>query len=302
MLKRQRMLLRLLDRAGSVASRGWLVRMTFLVSGDRRAWASSPLYDFVPLGDGPGSFSLDREIEALERDGHVAAADGGGLALTPSGRAECASIDPAHAAAVLGAWHRYDAANAAALGARIDGEFPWFTLNATDPARRRVERPRAACALFTAGYRGLSIDGFLDGLLRRGIERIVDVRANPASRRLGFHKSTLRKLAATVGIGYEHLPQLGVAKELRRDATSTGEINRMFEDYAVRIRSQDADLAAALALLKERPSVLVCAETAARDCHRSRLASALAERCALPVVHLDLRAPGARGPDDGEED
>ena len=29
--------------------------------------------------------------------------------------------------------------------------------------------------------------------------------------------------------------------------------------------------------------------------------TALAERCALPVEHLDLRASGARGPDDSEE-
>lgn len=295
MLKRQRVLLRLLDRAGGTAPREWLVRMAFLVSRDRAGWASSPLYDFVPLATGPGSFSLDREAEALERDGHVASAGPLDWTLTASGRAECASIDPAHAAAILGAWHRYDATSGDDLAARIEREFPWYTMNSADRARRRVARPRADRAIHTAGYRGLSIDAFLDGLLVRGIERIVDVRANPASRRLGFHKSTLRRLAAEVGIAYEHLPQLGVDKELRAAASTTGEVNRMFEDYAVRVRALVADLDAVVALLEERPSVLVCAEMDAADCHRSRLATALAERCGLAIAHLDLRLPAGAG-------
>jgi hypothetical protein len=288
MLKRQRFLLALIDRADAAATRAWLQEAAFLVSRDRAAWTSSPLHDFVPHRAGPHSFSLDRELDALVRDG-FADEDGGRLTVTATGRAESATIDPAHAFALRAAWHRDRLADAAGLAARIDTAFLWFTVNADDPARRREERPKAACALYTAGYRGTSIDGFLDGLLRRGVERIVDVRANPASRRLGFHKSTLKKLAAEVGIAYEHFPQLGVAKELRAEALSKDEINRMFEDYAVRIRGQDADLAAVLALLAERPSVLVCAETHAADCHRSRLTSALAERSPLPVEHLDLR-------------
>jgi len=291
MLKRQRVLLALLDRAGGAATRTWLVGAAFLVSRDPAAWTSSPLYDFVPHADGPRSFSLERELEALERDGHVVARGDDALALTPSGRAECATLDKTHAAALRGAWHRFALADAASLGARIARESPWHA--------DKEPRPHAPPAIYTAGYRGVSIDLFLDALLRRGIERILDVRANPASRRLGFHKSTLKRLAADVGIAYEHFPQLGVAKELRAEATSSGEINRMFEDYAVRVRTQDSDLAAVLALLAERASVLVCAETHAKDCHRSRLAAALAERSALLVEHLDLRDPSR--PADDEE-
>jgi hypothetical protein len=283
MLKRQRFLLALLDRAGGPATRTWLVRAAFLASRDRAGWTSSPLYDFVPHADGPRSFSLDREVEALERDGFVVA-DASALALTPSGRAECATIDPTHAFALRGAWHRFELANASSLAPRIAREFPWYAKEASTACAP------APPAIYTVGYRELSIDAFLDGLLRRGVARIVDVRANPASRRLGFHKSTLRRLAGDVGIAYEHFPQLGVAKELRAEAASSDDFNRLFEDYAVRVRTQDADLAAVLALLTERASVLVCAEPEAKDCHRSRLAAALAERCALAVEHLELRA------------
>src|SRR4051812_28540041 len=102
MLKRQRLLLRLLERAGGTARRDWLMQMTFLASQDAAGWSSSPMYDFVPGETGPRSFSLDREAEALLRDGHLAAPDAGKWAVTASGRAECETIDPPHAKAVLG--------------------------------------------------------------------------------------------------------------------------------------------------------------------------------------------------------
>jgi hypothetical protein len=282
MLKRQRFLLALLDRAGGSATRTWLARAAFLASRDRAGWTASPLYDFVPHADGPRSFSLDRELETLERDGFIVD-EKKTLALTPAGRAECVSIDPTHASALRGAWHRYGLADDSSLPARIARDFAWYA-NVESAARKP-----APPAIYTVGYRELSIDAFLDGLLRRGVGRIVDVRANPASRRLGFHKSTLRRLAADVGVAYEHFPQLGIAKELRADAASADDYNRLFEDYAVRVRMQDADLDAVVALLAERASVLVCAEPEAKDCHRSRLATALAERSSLAVEHLDLR-------------
>jgi hypothetical protein len=283
-LKRRRLVLALLDRAGGSASPAWVRDAAFLVSRDRDAWAASPLYDFVPHADGPRSFSLERDLDAMERDGLVAATKDS-VSLTPSGRAETATIDPAHARALRSAWHRDRLEDQATLAERIAAAHPWYAAKAP--------RPRADVAIYTAGYRGSSIDAFLDALLRQGIERIVDVRANPASRRLGFHKSTLRRLAGEVGIAYEHLPRLGVAKELRAEALSNDEINRMFEDYAVRVRAMPDDLDALAALLRERPGVLVCAETKAADCHRSRLATAVAERSGLPVVHVELHEDGA---------
>jgi hypothetical protein len=279
MLKRRRLLLALLERFELPVAPERLTAATFLVAQDKDAWAASPLWEFVPHPGGPRSFSLERDLEAMERDGLIVSADGL-LAATPSGRAEAVTIEPAHARALRSAWHRDRLADAGAVAEKIERDHGWYL--AKSPA------PPALVAIYTAGYRGSSIDGFLDTLLRRGIARIVDVRANPASRRLGFHKSTLRRLAGEVGIAYEHLPRLGVDKELRAEALSTDQINRMFEDYAVRVRALSEELDALTALLRERPGVLVCAETKAADCHRARLATALAERSGMAVVHLEL--------------
>jgi hypothetical protein len=275
-LKRQRLLLALLDRAGGSGTAAWLAQAAFLVSQDRAAWKSSPLYDFVP---GRRSFTLEHEVGALVRDGFVVR-DGPTLTATPSGLAEAATLDPSQAFALRAAWHRHALADAATLAERMPRESPRAP-------------PAPAGVVYTVGYRGVSIDGFLDALLRRGMGRVVDVRANPASRRLGFHKSTLARLCAEVGLAYAHFPTLGVAKELRAEAASTDAWNRVFEDYAVRVRTLVAELDSVAALLAEQPSALMCAEQRAVDCHRSRLATALAERTGMAVEHVELH--GAAG-------
>lgn len=75
--------------------------------------------------------------------------------------------------------------------ANVYREFPWYTLNSKNAARRAASAPVASPAVYTVGYEGLMLDGLLDLLLRVGIKRLIDVRCNPVARRFGFHKSTL---------------------------------------------------------------------------------------------------------------
>ena len=45
--------------------------------------------------------------------------------------------------------------------------------------------------LFTIGYEGTTMDEFITALQRAGVERVIDVRALPLSRRPGFSKTPL---------------------------------------------------------------------------------------------------------------
>ena len=47
-------------------------------------------------------------------------------------------------------------------------------------------------ALFTLGYEGDSIDGYLNKLIRNNIALLVDVRRNPLSRKQGFQKNSFK--------------------------------------------------------------------------------------------------------------
>jgi Protein of unknown function, DUF488 len=54
--------------------------------------------------------------------------------------------------------------------------------------------------LFTVGYEGRSIDELVDALPGAGVERLVDVRELPLSRRRGFSKTALGDALRRAGI------------------------------------------------------------------------------------------------------
>ena len=54
--------------------------------------------------------------------------------------------------------------------------------------------------IFTFGYEGLALDVFLTRLKQAGVETIIDVRANPLSRKRGFSKRGLAAALQEVGI------------------------------------------------------------------------------------------------------
>jgi uncharacterized protein (DUF488 family) len=72
--------------------------------------------------------------------------------------------------------------------------------------------------IFTIGYEGAAMDEFLAALKNAGVERLIDVRALPLSRRPGFSKSPLRSTLEEAGIEYVHLKALGTPAEGRSAA------------------------------------------------------------------------------------
>ena len=59
---------------------------------------------------------------------------------------------------------------------------PWFTLNSDATHKRAATRPAVKPAVYTVGYEGIMVDALLDLLLRKGIQRLLDVRCNPIAR------------------------------------------------------------------------------------------------------------------------
>jgi uncharacterized protein (DUF488 family) len=162
---------------------------------------------------------------------------------------------------------------------------PVFTVNSE--RQKLAPRPTAEVAVFTAGYEGVSIDGFLNLLVESGIERLIDVRSNPTARRYGFHKSTLNRLVNHLGIEYRHFAELGIQSEVRQLFPPDGDRSVMFDEYEVTTLTREAAAVRDVAkLVRERPSVLVCMEAEPSCCHRSRLANPVADLTGLPIIHL----------------
>jgi uncharacterized protein (DUF488 family) len=120
-----------------------------------------------------------------------------------------------------------------------------------------------------------------------GVAQVIDVRALPLSRRPGFSKTPLRLALEEEGIGYVHLRALGTPAD-GREAARKGRTAEMERIYAGQLALPEAMAAAAQldALVREKPSALLCYERHPEGCHRSMLI-----REALPDVAVEHLFP-----------
>ena len=142
--------------------------------------------------------------------------------------------------------------------------------------------------LFTIGYERLLPPELVNELQVAGVERLIDVRHRPQSRRPGMSKTRLGELLAEHGIAYEHRKALGTPPDIRwlfknkREAEGREAFRGHVEDSAA------AELDALAEELDTAPAtVLMCLEAVPEGCHRRVLAEQLKRRRPdLEVVDL----------------
>lgn len=126
--------------------------------------------------------------------------------------------------------------------------------------------------IFTIGYEGVAMGEFLSALQEAGVERVIDVRAVPNSRRPGFSKTPLRNALAEVGVDYVHLRALGTPAA-GREAARAGRKSELERIYAGQLETPEAmaEGAMMIKLASEKPSALLCFERDPACCHRTLL-------------------------------
>lgn len=129
--------------------------------------------------------------------------------------------------------------------------------------------------IFTIGYEATTTAEFLAALQAAGVQRVIDVRALPLSRRPGFSKSSLAASLAEAGIDYVHLKQLGTPKR-GRDAAKKGDVETLRYVYDLQLGLPEAQAQAAQmrTLAADKPSALLCYERDPCHCHRTLLLEA----------------------------
>jgi uncharacterized protein (DUF488 family) len=142
--------------------------------------------------------------------------------------------------------------------------------------------------IWTIGHSNASFDVLLDSLRLAGIERVVDVRRFPRSRRNPqFNIDALAASLAEAGIDYEHSPSLGGRREPLEDSPNAGlrdEGFRGFADYMAGGFFEHA-LSELVITATGRRSAIMCAESLPWRCHRSLIADALVSR-GVEVLHI----------------
>lgn len=140
----------------------------------------------------------------------------------------------------------------------------------------------------TVGHSTRSLEELLALLDGHGLRAVADVRAIPASRRHPqFVREPLAAALAVHGVQYAWLPALGGRRRPRPDSPHVAWRNPQFRGYADHMDTPDfaRGLADLLALAREQPTVVLCAEAVPWRCHRQLVADALVAR-GIEVRHV----------------
>jgi uncharacterized protein (DUF488 family) len=135
--------------------------------------------------------------------------------------------------------------------------------------------------VYTVGHSTRSLDDFV-GLLRAySIERLVDVRSIPRSRHNPqFNYDTLGTFLRNRRIGYRQMKELGGLRHTHADSLNTGWHNTSFRGFADYMQTPEfaAAITKLVELVREKTTVIMCAEAVHWRCHRSLIGDALIVR------------------------
>jgi hypothetical protein len=292
--ERQRLLLTLLDAIGGPVNNTDFQKLLFLFT---RECEHAPTYEFVPHKVGAFSFTADADKRRLTEAG-LLVDDGQRWQLTESGR-QIAREKAANPLPVVRFCRKQARLRGDALSADQYRRYPYYAtrsefvenLKLEPEARRRIIEARPAKigpGLFTIGYEGKSVERYLNQLLQSGVTLLCDVRRNPLSRKYGFSKRVLSKACEDLGIRYEHLPELGIASEKRRNLETQVDYDALFAIYErEELPKQGQALVKIRAWIEEGAAVaLTCFEAQPSRCHRHCVAESLEKMIGKAAVHL----------------
>lgn len=287
---RQRIVLHLLNHNQRSTGRTELMKWLFLYSQTSASAVSR--YDFVPHRFGPFSFEVYQDLQySLGQftegwDSHDK--QDKTLRLLPDSlrrvKSNVARIPEGDRQTASAVWEEYHNLNRTRLLEIVYERYPWYASRST-----LIQTPplhQAPLAIYTIGYEGRSVDAFFNCILQNGVQGILDVRRNAFSQKFGFTAGVLKDVCKRLDIRYSHLPELGIASEMRKDLTLPGVLERLFHDYELELEYRNTELEQAVSIVSSRPTTLLCFEAEPHRCHRGRLAPILASLTGYDIQHL----------------
>lgn len=242
-------------------------------------------YDFVPYKFGCYSYSAHADLTAMVRKGILTDFDNYYTVNEPVDYFKL--LKDADKRLMLQVKAQYGQMNANALMKHTYLNFPYWAINSvkakdilTTEQLEKVNSSRPAndkTILFTIGYEGISLEEYLNRLLKNDVQVLVDVRHNPLSMKYGFSKKQLQSYCMSLGIDYMHYPEVGIQSEQRQALNTQADYDQLFSVYRKNnltktVSSQEK----IFSLLKDRKRIaLTCFEANICQCHRKHLAEAI---------------------------
>jgi len=281
MFYRRKIIFALLEQFDDGLERTRLQKLIFLLTQRQ----IKPNYEFVPHRFGCYSFSLKADLDVMAKK-QLLSLDNK-IFKQPTKKKYFSELTTDDKKNVLDTVELYGSMNTETITKHTYINFPYFASRSTiaqdilpEKFLKRIEEVKPKedeVKLFTIGYEGISLEEYLNRLVKNNVRALVDVRKNPLSQKFGFSKKLLQSFCRRLDIEYIHIPEVGIDSSKRQVLDTQDDYDRLFEDYkkTTLVTSTTAQNEILKLLEQYKRIALTCFEAKTCECHRTPLAEKL---------------------------
>ncbi|HQV89154.1 MAG TPA: DUF488 family protein [Nitrosomonas sp.] len=289
---RQQYLLALLELSGGTLSIMHLQKLLFLAE----KVTNNEYYHFIPFHYGCYSFQAQADIESLELQGWLTI-DGNSITIKNN---IVQYLKQSFTRPIIFTIAKYNAYSTTEILLYIFEKYPYFSIKSKNNNRvlrdetdqsisqNEIYLIHQKSILFTLGYEGITLEQYINLLIKNNIKLLCDVRSNPISRKFGFSKKTLSNVLQQIDIEYIHFPELGVESKKRINLETKQDYARLFVSYRKSLSQKFLEVSKIMQLVERYGSIaLTCFEKQHKECHRHCLSDFILQNSnSIKVVHL----------------
>ncbi|MBI0400404.1 DUF488 domain-containing protein [Cyclobacterium marinum] len=278
MFYRRKIILGLIELLGGEVEELRLQKLLFLYAKKK----TQSEYDFIPYKYGCYSYSAKADLNTMVKKGFLSETENKYCIEDKSNYFQ--KLKPADAKLLKEVVLDYGQMSRNALIKHTYLNFPFYAINSTianevlpgslyDRVKEAIPNDEEI-TLFTIGYEGISLEEYLQKLIRNNVKLLVDVRKNPLSMKFGFSKTLLKRFCNSLNIEYFHIPEVGISSDKRQQLESQTDYDNLFAEYRKTTLSETkkAQQEILKLLMQYKRIALTCFEAEPCQCHRSHLA------------------------------
>lgn len=283
MFYRRKIILALIELLGGEVEKLRFQKLLFLYAMRKK----NPEYDFVPYKFGCYSYSAKADMDAMVKREILSQSEK--VYAKKDITNYTATLKPKDKALLENVVADYGKMSSSALIKHTYLNFPFYAIYSTivkdvmpgklyELVENEIPKEEEVI-LFTIGYEGVSLEMYLQKLVRNNVKLLVDVRKNALSMKFGFSKSLLKRYCNSLNIEYIHIPEVGINSDKRQQLETQADYDRLFQTYReTTLIETSMEQTQIFELIKKyRRIALTCFEAESCQCHRTHLANAIKE-------------------------
>ena len=253
-------------------------------------------YDFVPFHYGCYSFSANADLTAMVGHGFLSEDN---ISFAKEDKVNYVStLNERDKKILIDIKNTYGSLSADSLMKLTYLNYQYFAINSirakeilTEEQYSKILKAKPSnnkIILYTIGYEGISLEEYLNRLIKNDVKVLVDVRNNPLSMKFGFSKTKLKNFCSSLNIDYVHIPQVGIQSDQRQQLNRQTDYDNLFGIYkSLNLKKTIAYQTQILELLMQKKRIaLTCFEANICQCHRKHLAEAITQ---LPEWNFEVK-------------